>query len=70
MFNKWKLAEELADLIVEFSKGEINRNEAELTAYRYYSKKTLWDLIKPAHTSMSQLANNFVIGHQIANAAK
>ena len=65
--NRWKKAAELADLIIEFGRGDISRDKAELTAYRYYSRQSFWDMIKPNHTSMSQLANNIVIGERIAN---
>lgn len=63
--NKWKKAEKLSKLIVKFGKGEISVDTADLVAYRYFSKKTFWDLIKPNHTSLSQIANGYVIGRKI-----
>ena len=66
MMNKWKKAKELAELILEFGKGDITEDEAELYAYRYYSNTSFWDMIRPKHTSMSQLANNIVIGERLS----
>ncbi len=60
--NRWKKAENLSKLIVEFGKGEISEDTADLVAYRYFAKKTFWDMIKPNHLSLSQIANNYVIG--------
>ena len=67
--NRWRRASELANLIVEFGKDEISRDQAELAAYRYYSKRSFWDMIKPNHTSLSQIANNYVISERIARNA-
>ncbi len=63
--NKWKKAEKLSKLIVKFGKGTISADTADLVAYRYFSKKTFWDMIKPNHTSLSQIANGYVIGRKI-----
>lgn len=61
LMNRWKKAEKLSNLIVKFGKGEISKDTADLVAYRYFSKKTFWDMIKPNHTSLSQIANCYVI---------
>lgn len=60
--SRWKKTEKLAKLIVKFGKGEVSNDTADLVAYRYFSKKTFWDMIKPNHTSLSQIANGYVIG--------
>ena len=60
--NRWKKAAKLSNLIVKFGKGKISKDEADLFAYRYFSQKTFWDMIKPDHTSLSQVANGYVIG--------
>jgi len=62
--NRWRKAEKLSKLIVKFGKGEISTDTADLVAYRYFSKKTFWDMIKPNHTSLSQIANGYVIGRR------
>ncbi len=64
--NKWKRVEELSKLIVEFGKGEISTDEADLAAYRYFAKKTFRDMIKPNHMSLSQIANDYVIGRKLS----
>ena len=63
--NKWKKAEKLSKLIVKFGNGEISTDEADLVAYRYFSKKTFWDMIKPNHMSLSQIANWYAIGRKM-----
>ncbi len=60
--NRWKRAEELSDLIVKFGNGKVSRDEADLVSYRYFAKKSFWDMIKPNHTSLSQIANGYIIG--------
>ena len=65
--NKWKKADKLSKLILEFGKGEISADEADLVAYRYFRKKSFWDMIKPNHISLSQIANGYVIGRNIKN---
>ena len=63
--NRWKKAERLSNLIMKFGDGNISKDTADLAAYRYFSKKTLWDMIKPDHMSLSQIANNYVIGRTL-----
>ncbi len=68
--NRWKKANKLADMIVKYSKGTISQDAAELAAYRYYSKRTIWDMLKPDHTNMSQIANNYVISTKLIQGKK
>ena len=60
--NRWKKAERLSYYIVKLSKGKVSRDEADLAAYRYFARKSFWDMIKPNHHSLSQIANSYLIG--------
>ena len=63
--NRWEKTKQLSKLIIKYGKGKISADEADLVAYRYFAKKTFWDMIKPNHTSLSQIANGYVIGRKI-----
>ena len=58
--DKFKKAKKLSELIVRYGNGEISRDSAELTAFRYYANEPK-QFLKRDHTSITQLANNFAI---------